>query len=397
LTPEEGGVIRSFHLAKGLVQSGIEVEVITAHNQNFYDLKIMEGIKVHYLPVKYEQQFGFGKRIWSFWNFVQKAKKLLSKLPRPDYLYLTSTPLTVGLIGLWAKKKLALPFIFEVRDLWPEAPIQIGVIRNPILKMFLYKLETEIYKDALKIVALSPGIADYIRKKSPLSPVSVIPNFSDLEFFQPDSKEPEILKKYGLQDAFTITYTGAIGKVNAVEEIMELARIAQEKGRNYQFVFMGKGSRQPSLIEKAKHMGLSNFHCFPFGNKEKVREILSISDMACISFDHLPILKTNSPNKFFDALAAGKAILVNHKGWVYDLVTTYRLGLYFNPKKPLETFELLDQIAQNPESISRFQRNSRKLAEQHFSKEMAVQRLLAVLDPQNFGRDFRDEVYILTA
>ncbi len=397
LTPEEGGAIRSYHLAKGLVEADMDVEMITAHQKPYYDFKLIDGIRVHYLPVSYDQQYGFLKRIRSFWKFIQLAKNLINKLPRPDCLYISSTPLSVGLIGIWAKKKFALPFIFEVRDLWPEAPVQIGVIRNPVLKKILFGLEARIYRHALKIVALSPSIANYIRKKTPDSTVVIIPNFSDLEFFKPTAKDPEILVSLGLKKKFTVAYTGAIGKVNAVHELLALAKIAQDLGRDYQFLFMGKGSHLDSLILKAKKLDLSNFYCFTFGNKEKVRELLSISDMAYISFDNLPVLKTNSPNKFFDAIGAGKAILVNHKGWVYDLMQTYRLGLYFNPKKPLDTFELLDIIAQSPELLSHYKFNSRKLAEQHFSKEMAVGRLLAVLDPNKFGKNFRDEVYILTA
>jgi hypothetical protein len=122
-TPEQGGAVRSYHLAKGLLESGIELEMITAHSGKDYDQRWIEGIKVHYLPVDYDQKFGFLRRVWSFFQFVRLSKKLLKKLSRPDLLYITSTPLTTGWIGLWAKKHLALPYIFEVRDLWPEAPI----------------------------------------------------------------------------------------------------------------------------------------------------------------------------------------------------------------------------------------------------------------------------------
>lgn len=330
-------------------------------------------------------------------SFVNLAKKWIRKLPRPDLLYITSTPLTTGLIGLWAKKKFALPYIFEVRDLWPEAPIQIGVIRNPLLKKILYKLELDIYKHAFKIVALSPGIADYIRKKSPSSSIALIPNFSDLAFFSPSTKDPQVLQSLALKNEFTIAYTGAIGKVNAVKGLLDLAKISLEKGRKYQFVCMGKGSHEKDLKLHSQKMGLTNFHFLPYGNKDQVKKLLSVSDVAYISFDQLPVLKTNSPNKFFDAIAAGKVIIINHQGWVYNLVKTFQLGMYHDIQKPQESFELLDNIALNSEELIRLQKNSRKLAEQYFSKELAVQRLLTVLDPKTYGREFKDEVYILTA
>jgi len=396
LTPEEGGAIRSYYLAKGLAESGMDVEMITSHNKPYYDLQIIAGVKVHYLPVSYEQEYGFLKRVHSFLKFVQLAKKWIKKLPRPDYLYISSTPLTTGLIGLWGKRKLALPFIFEVRDLWPDAPVEVGAIRNPLLKKFLYDLEAKIYKQAFKIVALSPGIANAIRKKSPGKAIHLIPNFSDTTFFSPQEKKEEaILKKYGLRETFTIAYTGAIGKVNAVDELLDLAKKAQDLKKDIQFVVMGKGSHLTLLLEKAKKLQLDNFHWIPFGNKEKVREVLGLADMAYISFDHLPVLKTNSPNKFFDALAMGKAILVNHKGWVYDLLKNHQLGVYYNPKKKEETLEKLVALIQDPKQLRACQQQARKLAEESFSVEMAVGKLIKVLDPKHPG--FKTGVYILTA
>ena len=102
--PEEGGAVRSYHLAKGLAEAGIQVEVITGGNIKSYDQRWIDGVKVHYLPVEYDQKFGFLKRVWAFLAFVRKAKNLIPKLGRADLLYVTSTPLTTGLIGLWAKK-----------------------------------------------------------------------------------------------------------------------------------------------------------------------------------------------------------------------------------------------------------------------------------------------------
>ncbi len=395
LTPEEGGAIRSYHLAKGMVDAGIEVEMITAHNKDYYDLRIIEGIRVHYLPVKYYQEWGFTKRVWAFLKFVKLAKECLRKLPRPDYLYISSTPLTTGLIGLWAKRKFAIPYFFEIRDLWPDAPIQVGAIRNPILKKLLIGLEKRIYKHALKCIALSPGIANAIRNRTN-TPVCIVPNFSDTSFFQPAGKDEKMLNQLGMQDEFTILYAGAIGKVNAVSELLDLAALAQQKGKPYQFLVIGKGSELPHLLEKSERLGLKNFRYFDFGNKEKVNILLNLADMAFISFDHLPVLKTNSPNKFFDALAAGKAILVNHKGWVYDLTKRYELGMYHHPAKIDRTLAKIEEILATGKLLT-YQQNARRLAEAHFTKEIAIKRLLAIIDASQFGNEFTDEVYILSA
>lgn len=396
-TPEEGGAVRSYHLAKGLVKAGIEVEMITAGNQKEYDQKWIDGVKVHYLPVSYDQKFGFFKRVKAFFAFSSQAKKLLKKLVRPDLLYITSTPLTTGWIGLWAKKNLAIPYIFEVRDLWPQAPIEVGAIKHPFLIQYLRKLESRIYQNALSLVALSPGIADHLRKLSPASKVNLIPNFSDLTLFSPQKKSSLLLKKYGLEDQLTIAYTGALGQVNAVNELLELAKYAQEKNKDWQFIVMGRGSKEQELKAYAALHQLKQVRFFSFGSKEKVQEVLSLADFAWISFAHLPVLKTNSPNKFFDAIAAGKAILVNHKGWVNQLVKQYELGISFAPGKFEKSFEKLEELASDELKLAQMGENSRKLAEAYFSKELAVSKLLRAMDPERFPASFGDEAYILTA
>ena len=381
-TPEQGGAVRSYHLAKGLVEAGIEVELITAHHLGYYDQRWIDGIKVHFLPIPYDQKYGFTKRIWAFYQFARQCKSFLKKLPRPDLLYITSTPLTTGWIGLWAKRKMALPYIFEVRDLWPEAPIQVGAIRNPLIIRFLRSLEQRIYRNSMNLVALSPGIAAHLKKTTPEREVALIPNFSDLSLIFPMDKNPNWIQTLEISKGMTIAYTGALGKVNGVEELLHLAEMAQLRKKNWNFLIMGEGSELEKLKGISRQKDLQNVRFIPFGSKEKVNEVLAVADASWISFAHFPVLKTNSPNKFFDALAAGKAILVNHKGWVYDLVKTHQLGLSFLPGKWEKSFVQLEVLAENPAELRKMGQKSRKLAETYFSKEIAVARLLEVIQPK---------------
>lgn len=381
--PKEGGATRSFHLAKGLIDAGHEVEVISG-GARVYDFQKVQGIKVHYLPVSYDQKYGFLNRLLSFFLFVFHAKKLLKKLPRPDILYITSTPLTTGWIGLWAKRKFALPYIFEVRDLWPEAPIQVLGLKNSLLKKFLYGQEKRIYQQALQLVALSPGIANYLREVVPSKKVSLIPNFSDPKIFHPIKKEKNILEQYGLRDALTIAYTGALGKVNAVNELLDLAEMAKAKGKNWQFLIMGEGAEKVALMNQAKVKQLTQVKFFPFGSKYQVNEVLSVADLAWISFAHFPVLKTNSPNKFFDALAAGKGILVNHKGWVYRLMMENQLGFSAIPGSLPVLLSQLEGLELKPKELRKIQANSLALSQQFFTKEIAIYRLLHVFDPEEY-------------
>lgn len=397
LTPEEGGAIRSYHLAKGMVDAGIEVEMITSHNEPTYDIRLIDGIKVHYLPISYDNRFGFIKRIYSFLSFVRAVKRLIKILPRPDYLYITSTPLTTGIIGRWAKRKLALPYFFEVRDLWPEAPVQMGVIRNWLIKKFLYRLERQIYQDAFHLVALSPGIGKSIERTCPKRSVTIIPNFSDPEFFNPMVVAEKMRIAPTGYDHITITYAGAVGPVNGLSAFLDLAKEAKDKGLNWKFVLMGKGVEMPEILRKKQRMGLDNLCLRPFGNKYEVRNLLAFSDFIYLSFLPHPVLTTSSPNKFFDAIAMGKPIILNFKGWIHDLVVQSDIGIYHEEGNTDVVFDYIDKVYHNQELRQAIQNRARTLACTQFSKKQAVKMLLGILKSKKSRRGKTSGVYTLTA
>ena len=151
-TPEKGGAIRSYYLAKALVASGIETVVITAHRDKTYQVKTIEGIEVHYLPIPYDNRFGFGARSSAFIKYAWSAVRVADKIKHVDFCYAISVPLTVGLAAMWNKKRTGVPFIFEVGDLWPDAPIQLGFVKNYVFQQMLYRLEKSIYQSAESLV-----------------------------------------------------------------------------------------------------------------------------------------------------------------------------------------------------------------------------------------------------
>ena len=147
-TPASGGAIRSYYLAKALVDKGIETIVLTSSSNSSQRVKSYEGIVIHSLSIPYDNKFGFLARSWSFIKFVIGAIRYARKIKSVDYCYAISTPLTIGLIAIWLKTFRKIPFLFEVGDLWPEAPIQMGFIQNYFLKEGLYWLEKSIYQSA---------------------------------------------------------------------------------------------------------------------------------------------------------------------------------------------------------------------------------------------------------
>ena len=377
LNPEQGGAIRSYHLSQGLAKKGVTVEVITAHNKNQYMLRKEGEVSVHYLPVPYLPTYSTRKRVMAFYDFYRQAKKLIKRLVKPDLFYISSTPLTTGWIGVWAKKKYNIPYVFEVRDLWPEAPIRILKISNSIIKKLLYDMEASIYRQADKIVALSPGIQNYIEVLFPGKKVALIPNFSNNEFFSPQQKNTcgRNFDKRPLR----ILYAGAIGKVNGLRTFLDLASVAQSQRKNWRFELMGTGNALGELKSYGLDLKLANVFFLPFGNKEAVRSQLKKADFAYISFLPLEVLENSSPNKFFDALAMGLPVIVNYKGWIHDLIVKEKIGLFHSREDHELLIENIEHLEKNLDQYCQLSRNSRRVAKTKFDKNSAQEKLYTFL------------------
>jgi glycosyltransferase involved in cell wall biosynthesis len=389
-TPEEGGSIRSYYLAKGLVDAGHKVTMITAHSGD-QSIKNIDGINVHYLPVPYDNSFGFFQRVWSFYQFVRLAKKEAKKVCKHDLAYVMTTPLTTGFIATYLKTKLNLPYYFEVGDLWPEAPIQMGVIKNALVKKWLYSLEKRFYFEADKVIALSPAIRNYIEKVSPNTKVYVIPNMADCQFFEPQNS----IGDFSETNKFQITYCGAVGKANQLEFLISAAKESTHQDLPIHYNIVGYGSEMKRLRKESRL--LKKMSWYPHTSKKCVKNLLEQSDAVYVSFKDVDVLGTGSPNKFFDSLAAGKLTIINFNGWIKHLISKNKCGFYHDPHSPEDFVRKIKVFIDSPELLSKYQRNGRKLAELYYDKDIQITKLLKILNNEYKFEVTDSEVYILTA
>lgn len=369
-TPEDGGAIRSYHIAQFLAEQGHEVSVITAHNNIDHGMQMHGKVKVHYLPVYYSNHLSFRSRILAFWRFLWRSIWLMFKLPKQDLHYVISTPLTTGIAGLIGKRWHNIPYIFEVGDLWPDAPIQLGVIKSGWLKRLTRSLERRIYNKAKHIVALSPDIKKIINQRTEQS-VSVITNFSDISFFTP-SKKPD-------EDIFKVGYLGTVGLANHLEYLIEVAEACREK-KHIQFIVMGGGAQLEKIKTLAKALQLSNIRFEEPGDKEKVKSVMNELDAVYVSFKNIPVLATGSPNKYFDGLAAGKLIIINFEGWIKSEIEESPCGFYYDPERPGQFLQNLTPYLTNYKLLEQAQSTARKLAEKKYSIQSQLEKLSEILD-----------------
>lgn len=396
-TPAQGGAVRSYYLAKALIDHGHEVEMITSHNKSTYTYEVVEGIKVHYLPVYYHNRLGFLGRVWAFLRFMFVAYHRAKSIKDIELCYATSTPLSVGWIALRLLKKHQIPYYFEVRDLWPEAPVQLGYLRNRWLIGKLYDFERKIYQNASKLIALSPGMRVGIEDKVPGRYASMLPNMADCEFFQMEAKQEELLDKYNVRGKFVVAYTGALGKVNDVESIVRLAKHCQKAMPNIHFLIAGDGGELCYLKAEMKSHQLGNMSYLGLCNKGEIKEILNVSDVSLVSFGRSKVLETNSPNKFFDGIAAGKLIAVNTQGWIKEMIEAKQCGFYFDPLNPAEFVVQIQKYMDDRTLLLAAQTNARKLAENYFSRTEITRNFVKLFDGTHQMDTVISSVYTLTA
>lgn len=267
--------------------------------------------------------------------------------------------------------------IFEVRDLWPEVPIQMGVIRNSLLIKFLRWFEAFTYRHANHIIALSPGMVKGVLATGVSgNKVSMIPNFCNLDFFKPGKPNINNLGKLEYNNNPVITYCGAISYANNLELIIDAAEKLQKISNPIIFVIAGEGRLKPKLEKLAEVKKLKNVIFLGRIDKYEVVELYRKAIACLILFKNLPILSTNSPNKFFDAISAGKPIITNMGGWIGKLVEDYKIGFSIendNHRAIVETVEVLTNMDKN--QLEEMGKNARELAEEKFNREDMVEEL----------------------
>jgi glycosyltransferase involved in cell wall biosynthesis len=382
------GGTRSYEFARRFVARGHEVSMVTAASSAEDSRRSVDGIDV--VPVRggYSDYvsgtaISYPRRVLAFGQFAAAATATVIRLPRPDVVYATSPPLTMALPGMAASRRHRAPLVFEVRDLWPEAPIQMGALRNPAAQRAARGLERLVYRAAAEVIALSPGMRDgVIAAGKPPERVTLVPNASDLELFSPALDGAAARKRLGLGERFVCSYFGTMGEANDLAPVIEAAALMRERGEDgVAFVLHGQGKRRPELEELARRRGADNVvFSDPVPDKHSVAELAAASDACMTIYKDVPILATCSPNKLFDTFAAGRPAIVNTEGWLRSLVEDNDAGVFVRPNDPADLAARVAELRDDPRAVARYGRNARSLAEREFDRDMLAVRALSVLE-----------------
>ena len=386
--PAMSGSTRSFEMGRRFVASGHEVNIITSLrdcNQIYDDWFETEeaGIKVHWFPVPYSNNMSFMQRIRAFLLFARAARQKAGELAG-DVIFATSTPLTIALPAVSVAHEKKIPMVFEVRDLWPEMPIAMGALNNPLLRFAARRLERWAYKNAAAVVALSPGMkGGVVATGYPAEKVAVIPNSSDnLEFaYDAEAARQFRAARAWLGNKPLLVYTGTFGKVNGVGYMVGLASALQARRSDVRILLVGDGAELDTVKQSARKAGVYKNNLFIEERipKKDIPSLLSAASVATNLVIDIPEARANSANKFFDTLAAGKPVFLNHGGWMHDLVTSHECGLPMWQKSVDEVAEVLDAKLHDPVWLEKAGAAARELAEEFFDRDVLAGQLMAVL------------------
>ena len=343
-TPDSKAGTRSYEMAKRFIAAGHEVTFITTSagligNYSFspgWNELTIDGIKLHVLDLPYSNKDSFLKRILKFIHFsMSSSYKSLSV--DSDVVFATSTPLTIAIPGLFYSKIKRKPMVFEVRDLWPELPIAIGAIKNPLLIYFAELLEKLAYKHSSHIVGLSPGMCEgVIRHGIDEKNVTLATNSCDTELFD---VKPEIGVAYKSEhlsfvgERKLVAYTGTFGAINNVKYLVDLAVEANKQSLNICFIAIGDGSERDEVVRYSSELGVLNDNFFVLDPvpKYEIVKLLSATDLSLSLFGPVKEMWNNSANKLFDALASNTPIAINYGGWQEGFINESKCGIVLNP------------------------------------------------------------------
>jgi len=383
MTRDGTGGTRSYEFARRLVEAGHEVTMVTAGDGAEREV---DGIRVIEARGGYGDYVratgvGYGRRLLAFGRFAVAATVAALRGPRPDVVFATSPPLTMALPAIVAARRWRAPLVFEVRDLWPEAPIQMGALRSPWAQRLARWLERAVYRSAAEIVALSPGMRDgVVAGGGDPDRVALIPNASDLDLFSPDLDPGDLRERLGLGAGdFVCAYFGTMGEANDLTQVVEAAVLLADR-KDIAFVLQGDGKRRAALEADVRRRGLDNVVFAPAGDKHAAARLAAASDACMTIFKDVPILATNSPNKLFDTFAAGRPAIVNTDGWQRVLVEEHEAGVYARPGDAAHLAEQVLALRDDPERARRYGANARALAEREFDRDLLAERLRGVLE-----------------
>jgi len=360
---------------------GAEITIITC-TPNFPQGKVFEGYK----NKLYQKEYIEGIEVIRVWSYISSNKGFIKRII--DYISFGITSFWVGLfinydviiatspqffttttassLSFFKRK----PWIFELRDLWPESIKTVGAMKDSFIIRLLEKLEIYLYKNANKVIPVTNAFKEKLESRGiPSGKIEVITNGANLELYKKIEKDNKILSELGLNNKFIIGYIGTHGMAHSLDFIVN--SIADIKDKTIHFLFVGDGAMKEKIVDICNNLNLQNTTFIDPVPKERMPQILSVIDVALVPLKKADTFKTVIPSKIFESAAMEKPILLGVEGQAKEIIDKYNAGLCFKPEDKLDFLNKVLEIKNDKELYKNLQEGCKKLANDYDRKKLA--------------------------
>jgi lipopolysaccharide/colanic/teichoic acid biosynthesis glycosyltransferase len=393
LGPGEPGGSRFNELARLWREAGHDVTVIAgtfnyatgvvaAGTRGWITRRTEDGISVLRCHVPSTYNRGYAGRMWAFFGFTLTATLAALRTARPDVIIATSPPLTTAVTGWLAAIRHGVPWVFEIRDLWPESAVTTGVLsERGLLTRLLYGLERFACARATKINVLTPAFALDLKRRGLAAneKICFVPNGADLDAFVPQPPDNECRRQRGWTGKFVALYAGAHGRANALMQLVDAADALLPEP-DVLIVSVGDGPERGACERAARERGVTNIQFIGAVSKAQIPSVVNAADVGLAVLQNNPTFKTVYPNKVFDYMACARPVIVAIDGVARKLVCEdAEAGLYATPEDGAALAAAILRLRDDPALALRLGQNGRVWVSQNANRRSLAQRYLKVL------------------
>lgn len=383
---------RLYEMARHWVELGNEVHVVTCfpnhptglipeeHKGLKYKYEKMDGIHVHRNYVYATPNKGFIKKTLGHISFMFSSVLIsMRKIKKPDVI-ITSSPTFFSIFsGYWYSLRKKATFVLEIRDLWPAAMIELGVMKKGLITNILEKMELFFYRKSKKLIMVTKSFKEnVINRGIDGNKVHVITNGVNQELFYPKEKSKTLIDKYDLTDKFVISYVGAHGISQNLSTILEVAGNL-EKEQDIQFLFIGEGAEKEKLKNTASERGISNVTFIDSQPKEMIPEFYNISDISLIPLKNIELFKSFIPSKMFEIMACGVPIVASLEGEAADILNKSKAAEVVKPDNSEEILQSILKIKNDKVLLEMLKGNGPAFVERNYSRRTLAERYLEII------------------
>ena len=393
-TPEIGAPSARIHeMARQWLAAGHRVEVITCYpnhpagmlypgyGKGRYMHEVVDGIHVHRHWTYITPNKGFFKKTLGHASFLPSALLFSNRhITKPDVVMGTSPTFFAAMAAARTATKHRVPFIMEVRDLWPGAFVELGVLKNPLLIRLLEKWELALYRRANRVVTVTEGFrANLVSRHVEERKVVSIPNGADLDFWKPAVAPEALRQELQLEGKFVVLYVGAHGISQALGRILESASRLQDH-HDIHFLFVGEGAEKDQLVKRAQAEGLKNVQFLAPVNKQAVRSFYALANVCLVPLRNIPIFQTFIPSKMFEMMAMSRPVLGSLSGEAAAILRASGGALVVEPEDSVAMAEGILRLQHDPEEADAMGKRGRQYVIDHYSRRALAAKYLQTIE-----------------